>query len=524
MYFSKKDIFICFFILFIGLLMVFYPSFHNAPRSDWWESLYFFHTIYSGDSSFVDIFNTDCFGHVTFRPLSHPVLYIQHKILGSNFFYMHIINFFLYSLSIVLLYVFFGFFVDNKKIIIFFLFLYAFLFSHFDIVSWTAHSYLILAFCLFLLGFIFYARFLSSGKVYNLFIVGVCFLTAMLMYEAFALWPLAVFIMSFMKRFKRDNISKRKILYSCIIFLVCLYLLLIAIFFLTRAIGTYQDSWIQTKNLVSELCSLKRIMTTIFALSFNILYNNILVNVFPNLSLPVWIDPVSSNPKMNYFFRNTRPTVLIMFFAFMILVLIIIGLCFVKRKEKSFLSSFILMLYLLLSFTFLLYHFKYFSNKEYLYNFQQFRYQYIPNAFIVGIVMLILDRSKKVICNKIMVAVLILLSLFIFSNNLKNTVAAIALEKEEMCPLNTMLNQINLAIKDGIITPKKKLYIDDDIALKLPNMCWNKEMGNQFIKGTYEWFFSADDIDCFTRSIDEAYWIIDKNFLVVKKHKFNNAI
>ncbi|MCK5492493.1 MAG: hypothetical protein KAJ14_05215 [Candidatus Omnitrophica bacterium] len=92
---KKRIVPISFVSILGGLLWIYLPTFYNAPRSDWWESLYFFHTLYSSNevSKWLDVLTTDCFGHVTFRPISHVILLIQHIMFGANFIYMHVINF-----------------------------------------------------------------------------------------------------------------------------------------------------------------------------------------------------------------------------------------------------------------------------------------------------------------------------------------------------------------------------------------------------------------------------------------------
>lgn len=518
----NKIVFVYFTLLIGALVRIYYPTFFNAPRSDWWESLYFFHGIYDSAQSYqwADILNMDVYCHVTFRPFSHMLLFFQHLIFGSQFIYVHIINFSLYCLSLVLLYRLARFFGSSRVLSFAFIAFFAFLFSHFDIVSWTAHSFVIFGFCLFLSGFMSYVRFLKTNRSPFLFLTAILFLLGMLCYEAFIFWPLSITILSQVNSVaNKQNIAKERLLKASFLLIGLVYIAYAAIFFLTRSISTYGDSWIQTMALLSELSSPQRISETIFAGFFNILYNGIFINIFPFFATPLRFDRVSSNIKMSGLLESYQPTIMHMQISTAIIIIIAIGIViyFIRRKRFDVLKIFIFLLFLLFSFIFALFHFKYFNNKEYYYNFHQFRYQYIPNAFIALIALLFFEQVIRYSRNRIAKIAIYLTLAALTLSNISHVVASVSLEAHQMAPLNRMLDNVRRAIKTNEINENNKIYIKDDITILFPPMCWNAEMGRLFMKRTYQWLFDRREIGYFTDTVDQAAWVIDENNFSTKR-------
>lgn len=516
---KNKIILIYFTLLLTTLSFIYLPSFFNAPRSDWWETLYFFHTIYASSNPYqwLHIFNSDCHGHVTFRPLSHLLLYFQHLVFGSHFYYLQIVNFCLYCISLLLLYRFILFFTNNNLFTAIFIGYFALLFSHFDIVSWTAHSYLIFAFCAFLLGFILYVKFLNSGRNILLFFVGILFLLGMFCYEAFAIWPLSIIILGYIGTLiNKEKFTRFKLLVSCLSVITAVYILYIAVFFLTRSINTYSDSCIKTHLLFVESMSIKRIWESGLAASFNILGNGFLTNIMPTLVCPLWVNPVSSNILMSGFIMKLNPIIVYMQISAIILSAFFISIIIYLYKHKQFdnFKIFLFLFFLLFTFSFLLNHAKHFSNKEYLYNFRQFRFQYVTNAIIAMIVLFLFSRVVKM-TRRFKIALFSTL----FTITLLNaylTVYYISFESNQLAPLNRMLTNIRRGIESGQINGNKKIYIDDNIVNSLPLMCWNFEMGKKFMNRTYQWIFNKNEIKYFAYTIEDASWVIDRNDFGIK--------
>jgi tetratricopeptide (TPR) repeat protein len=296
------------------------------------------------------------------------------------------------------------------------------------------------------------------------------------------------------------------------------YLLYVVIFFLTRSLNTYGDSWIRTQVLFQELSSIHIIFQSVQAASFNIIYNGFLVNIMPLIACPLWINPQSSNIQMGGLLMKYSLPIMYSGFAGIILVLGLLGIIIYLYRRKYFdtLKIFLFMFFLLFSFTFLLSHLKHFSNREYFYIFKQFRFQYVPNALVVAIALLFLNHALK-LTRKIKIGLSLGL-LAVILLNIYLTVHYVSFEAKQLTPLNRMLRSIRIGIDTCQINKDKKIFIDDGIVNILPLMSWNFDMNNRFLKKTYQWMFNGDEIKYFSNSSNGAYWVIDKeNFIVVKK-------
>ena len=135
-----------FVFLFTALAWVYWPSFFYPPRSDNWAAFYNFYRIdaLAQPDKWKYLIMYDPLINTTFRPLSFFIPYFEHHLFGLNFVYGHMINFGLYFLSIILLYKLAGYFCKDKILTISFLTVFAFLFSHFDLVAWEFHAHIIL--------------------------------------------------------------------------------------------------------------------------------------------------------------------------------------------------------------------------------------------------------------------------------------------------------------------------------------------------------------------------------------------
>ncbi|MBU0635322.1 MAG: tetratricopeptide repeat protein [Candidatus Omnitrophica bacterium] len=342
----------------------------------------------------------------------------------------------------------------------------------------------------------------------------------MFCYEAFILWPLAAVLISFIDDFTGAQI-KSGFKKSSAFIVITTYLVYVAVFFATRMIGTYADSWDKAGELILELCSIKQILATFCAVSFNILYNSIFTNVFPMARLPLAFDAVSSNCKLGGFILNHAPTMLIMQVAAVVVTFFIIeGTIYLARyRGKDVVKKFAVLVFLLASFTFTLFHFKYYSNKIYHYNFQQFRYQYVPNALVIIIGALFINQLRTAGGKKAIYLAVVALTVA----NIACILPAIAVEKEQMAPLNNMITNIKKKLESGEINKNEKVYIDKKLILLLPRICWNAEIGDNQMKGTFRWIFDKTQIQSFSDTDKDAVWIIDGvTFEVIKKESLDS--
>lgn len=507
-YIREKFIPIYFSLLFVLLFLVCFPSFFDPPRSDHWFMLYFFHNLenFPGTHNWLHVLNIDPFLHVSFHPLTYLMLYLQHLIFGANFIYFnHIFNFILYCIAILLLYKLIMNFCKDRILVAAFLGVFAFFFSHFDIVSWPFHNYIIFGFCSFLLGFILYIKYLKSGQKLLLFFVAVLFLSGMLCYSTFAPWPFAIIILSYIDGInEKSSVKKNKLRASYISVIGVVYLLYTAIFFLTKLIKTYDEMVIPLRDFFY----LNPIV--VFALFFNILYNNILVNLIPLIACPIsqqininmggFIEGLSSAPavlKSAIFFGGGLSMVL---FIWLVIYL------FIQKRLKD-LKIFMFFTFLLFSELFILFYCRAITN-TFTYIFEQFRYQYIPNALLILVILFLLENIIKPSQRKRTAIMVILFMVFIL--NISITRYHILFVSRELTPLKKILSDIKNGIKTGQINAENKLYIEDDITENLPPLCWNRSMGRRFMKGTYQWMFNKKEVKYFSSTIEDAKWVITK--------------
>lgn len=498
---------IYFFLIFVLLAVIYFPSFFDPPRSDYWAAFYFFHNLnfYPGVYKWLHILNYDPFTQVRFQPFAYLLMYLQHLIFGSNFFYYHVVNFLLYYINIILLYRLAIFFCKSKILIVIYLSIFAFLFSHFDIVSWSYHFYILLGFCLFLLGFILYIKYLDCCRKNVLFFVSILFLSGMLCYESFALWPFGIIILSYIDRIKsKQELKKNKIAASYLSVIGIVYFLYIMFFFFTRIIRTYGNSYLP----LDAFFSFRPIV--IFATFFNILYNGILVNLLPIIAFPARIAKECGNcgnMELGGFIDKyaIEKVVFIGGGVFIIMFLLMISYLFWK-KHFTTLKVVIFLFFLLFSEFFVLLYCKLLTNNI-AYSIQQFRYQYIPNALLILIILFLSEGLLKLSQRKKIIVGIILSAVFIL--NISLTRYYVLYISKELAPLKNMLSDIKFGIKNGKINIENKLYIEDNITQRLPYLSWNEEMGKRFMKGTYQWLFNKKEIKYFSCTTEDAKWVIN---------------
>ncbi len=513
---KKRFIPIYFGILFISLSFVYWPSFFYPLRSDFWSTFYFFHRIDYLAVPFIkwlNILQYDPWSQVRFQPLAYSILYLERSVFGSNFTFFHIFNFLLYFVSILLLYKLATDFCKSKLLICLFTGIFAFLFSHFDIISWSYHAYIIFGFNSLFLGFIIYIDFLKTRKVLLLPIVIILFLAGMLCYESFVLWPLAVIILSYIKNFAetQKNIKSRVEKYYLPV-IVIVYFLYLVFFSFSRIFKVYEVPL----TLLTPLFSIQPVIFSIFSVCFNIVYNGILVNLMPLLACPLVIDGninLGGIPgKFSYSFLYY--SILICGVLF-ILALLGTAIYLFRKKYAEEIKVFFFFFFLLFSEFFIVFYFRILTNTI-VFNLTQFRYLYIQNALIILLAVYLMDRfipffvrRKMLIC--IITSLVLLLNIYTIRMN------GIKILSQQLVPLEKIFCNIKLGIKNGKITQVDRLYLNDTIAKKLPPLCWNREMGHLFMRGTYQWVFSEEEITCFS-SFKDAKWVVDeKDFSIRSK-------
>ncbi len=518
-YLKGKFTFLYFSFLFILLIIVFYPSFSTPPLSDSWEMFYSFHHLDEkpGDMGWLHVLNHDPYEQMRYQPLSHMFYYIFHLLFGSNYYAYNIINFLFYFFSLLVLYKFSLYFSANRKIAALFIGLFAFLFSHSDIVLWNCHIYVIAGFSSFLIGFIKYIGFLKTGKRKQLFFTLIFFIFGMLCYESFWAWPFVIIIISFMQGFNRPWQSiKKKLLKLNSLFLGVVYSLYILIFFLTRLIGTYKES----VHNIPDFFKLSGFIKAGFLSFFNFIYNNLVLNIFPLLAFPLRIEEnlYLGGPVISIISSGNRWIVYAVGGAGMILVYLFFS--FLRRKK--YIDTFnitLFLLFLLFSEVYTVIFCRLVTNTSVTYSLIEPRYQYIPNAFIIIIIIMIASCVKLFKANRCNKIISFFLLFIIFSSNVFSIRKAANIYQRDLRDFKKMLRNIKTGLSEGYINKKQKLFFPEDLPDYLPSLCWNIDLGNLFIDGNYQWLFSKKENKYFTDSIEKAFWTIDKeNFYITKKN------
>jgi len=549
---SKRRIAISgyFLILFLVLFVVYRPTFSNPPRSDYWCLFYYFHDYQDLPvlERVMEVMNYDVWGHGTYRPLFHLVLYWLWICFGANYLWFHLVTFGFYCLSILLMYRLSRHFGCGKVITAAFLTVFAFLFSHFDIVTWTFHIALIVGFCLCLSGFLIFIHFLRTGRYYLLILSVLLLLPGMLSYEVFILWPLGMIILAFITAFLPVELLRRQRLRRGAVFaVVALYLTYGAVIGFTRSYSSVEGSGKVAEKLITP----SRITFSITASASAIILNGVISNIDPLLTCPVIIQDnigrggvfLKCSPPLKDALarRSTEPIFsliepplilgkkvdldslwqgvdaelqnLVLICGIISLLILAGGAYYVYRRARFGALMPLFFFFLLITSVFALYHGRGVTNVP-LYVFRQFRYQYVPNAMVILLALFLIDRLIKA-HKKARPVVYVILSGILLINLIVLT-AHISILDQQMAPLGEMLTEINSGLKDGRITPGRKIYLDDRIADELPSLCWNGGMA-QFMKGTYHWIFSPQDMESFTFKQDQAGWVIEKKDLSLKK-------
>lgn len=536
--------------LLIGSLTAVFGSNFSAPlRSDWWCLLHYFHS-WRDLPAFeraLEVINYDICGHGTYRPLFHVVLYWMHLLFGAEWFRFHVLNFAFYCLSILLLYRLARRLGAGRTVTLAFLTVFAFLFSHFDIVVWTFHIAVIAGFCLCLLGFLGYLSYLRRSRVATLLGAAVILLAGILCYETFILWPPAVVLLLY--REKRPAAARFRSLLRATVFALA------GLYAAYSVIISYAHSRSQIKGLAGARPGILSapslsytIALTASGLAFNTAASNlclflvspgiirdnisrggVLIAASPALREERAFQAPVSPPSLRepplkigkeldldaLWLENERSINLALGLGGCLILLagIFGAIRLWKRRQPRRPLPFIFILYLLLTGTFLLYHGRLATNIP-LYVLLEFRYQYVPNALVFLLAILGADRlfrahpRLRIYLYPAMTG-LAGIHLLVLSVHLAEV-------NRQLEPLARMLANIRAAVDDGRVNPGRKLYLDDNIVDSLPPLCWNANL-HPFMQGTYQWIFPRERIDCFAFDPAEAAWTIDTGSFKLKE-------
>ncbi|MDO9066339.1 MAG: hypothetical protein Q7U96_04570, partial [Chloroflexota bacterium] len=335
-----------------------------------------------------------------------------------------------------------------------------------------------------------------------------------LCYEPFFLWPFAIVILSCIKHLRARGPNRGNVVRVNCLVLSIVYAFYFLFYLFTRSLKTYERPVYE----ISQFLKLSNFTAAGFLVLFNTLYNNIAVNFLPFLTFPLKVTEniYMAGPLVNYIARGHKEVVFIG--GAFVGILLVILLVYLHRKRLSEEFKIIaLFLFLMLSETYILFFCRLVTD-ELVYSLTEFRYQYIPNAFIILSALFIANRFFNFSrYKKIIYPLLALILVF----NIYCIRKVVNIYNYHFAPLETMLSNIKRGIRNGSINQYHKLYIDKDMPDYLPHLCWNIELGERFMpKGNYQWMFSRGEIGYFADNLEDASWIIDKdNFSVAQKNQ-----
>jgi len=494
----KTKVAAAFLLLGVVLAAIYAPSFANPPRSDYWSTFYAFQEARTSPDGLALIVNYDPFRHGTHRPLFYVFLFIEHAVFGDWFIGNHLVSFLLYLTCIPLLYLagrtVFG---AGRAMATAFTLLFAGLFSHFDIITWTFHVASIIGLAAFLSGGILLARwFREPGRHHLLGAVGILFLLGMLCYEVFAAWPLAAAGVAWARSRKKG--PRPPAAWPVFVTVLLIYVFYLGGFWLLRQSGTYMGN-LRTPSLLAFLVSLAGPF-------FNLIYNSVCLNLVPIISVPAL---VADNVNLGGLLAELAK-------GLYIKILIVGGIAGAasgwallrlhRRRPGGPAGKLAVLLFLYYTYFFIVMAARLTTNPV-SYPFIQFRYQFVPNALAaLGGMVLLTDllrprrREKIVICLAI---VPILAANLYLSRTYSNVLT------EQLLPLKTMLNNIRLGMEQGAISPERKLFINPGVTEKLPLLCWNRTMAYLgMVRGTYRWLFTGERQAALAERLEDAAWTI----------------
>ena len=144
------------------------------------------------------------------------------------------------------------------------------------------------------------------------------------------------------------------------------------------------------------------------------------------------------------------------------------------------------------------------------YSLAQFRYQYIPNALLVLILIALLTYLFRLTRRRVIIICVLLIPILIYNAYL--TFHYTELIDRQLAPLKNLLSILRKSITTGRINPNRPLYLHPRLPSLLPPLCWNEDMA-RFMEGNYQWLFSGPELESFTLDPTRAAWIInDRSF------------
>lgn len=219
-----------------GLPMSLYAyagGFNHPFRSDTYLAYNFFNTLSFNLKNMLKVARFEMFGHRRIIPLSHLIMFIQYKILGTNHFLYHLFQYLLHVINSVLTYFLVKRLTRNNLAACIASLLFITFYSHFDIINWTYHTFVMLSCTSFLIAFLAIQTYFQKPKQIYLFAGLVLLFSAMLVYESNVLLPCSgvLFFLFLFYRNKPTDFDVKKPLKFLSAGVFISYLIFLAIFY-----------------------------------------------------------------------------------------------------------------------------------------------------------------------------------------------------------------------------------------------------------------------------------------------------
>ena len=505
------------FALLLGLLLVAvaYPCLAYPPISDSWEMFYFFHHVGSrpGGHGWLHIFNHDPYERIRFQPFSRLYYYSFFRLFGTDLSWINAANLLVYWAVLLQLYAVAGLLQIPRAASCPLLLLLAFSFNHFDMVLWSSHIYVLGGMGLVLWGWMRHIRYLQTGRTGQAWAGGALMLSGLFCYEAFWLWPAAVFALNRLQVLRTaSSPSPRRADRTSALVLAAMLAAALAMFFWTRWLGTYTLSPAPPRQL-ADFFHLRAGVVSALLTAFNLAYNQVCVRVLPGLAFPL-------NVSENVYMRGHLLPWLDGQGAPWLFAAGVLALAAAARGARALLKNGLrqeaLTLGLLLGMAAtppLIIFFCRCSTNDLCYGCTEFRYQFPPNAFVTLAAAFALARWRLPVRRAARAGIYAAVFALVLGANLRADYKLLDIYRRQLTPLITLISDIRLAMADGRVTQQKRLYVAPDLPDFLPNLCWNIDMGQRFMDGSYQWMFGLRDIASLTGDPAQAAWDVDRQSL-----------
>ncbi|MFQ5645388.1 MAG: hypothetical protein ACE5GM_00510 [bacterium] len=489
-----------YFLLFLmfGLPMSLYAyagGFNHPFRSDTYLAYNFFNTLSFNLKNMLKVARFEMFGHRRIIPLSHLIMFIQYKILGTNHFLYHLFQYLLHVINSVLTYFLVKRLTRNNLAACIASLLFITFYSHFDIINWTYHTFVMLSCTSFLTAFLAIQSYFQKPKKRYLFLsVGLLFLT-LLVYESNVFLPLSGVIFFLFLHYK-DGLSsldfKRalKILIPGVSF--C-YMIFFTIFYSEahRQAKALQNVSQAGARSFSQILSHSNIADA-WSTTWRVFLNSIFMKGFGfpsgiDIREIIFLEPVTFRP----------------FSAAFILASIALFIFLVTFKiKKRDVPSAVLFFAILLSYIFII------SLGRGDYAISQPRYAYFPNLILAVLISLLIKEKAAQFSYLLLAATLTIATL-----NSARIYRHTALTTRSLATLTRYLSEIKqfkkknkndfkLFVDFPVVQPDRKFNLGMDIALDV--------------------YFHKEDI--ITRNVYKARYIYDRKRGIYENHLYDKGV